>query len=115
MSITKAAIGSAFLYEGIGKLKGLEDTSLLQALNHVSKYSDSCWDFEKFRTAVERAKKPDDLLTYCVEQLKPCGTKEMNEDGTYPWEYNNLLGLWKKAEKKQYYNIPYECAMACFN
>ena len=88
MSITKAAIGSAFLYEGIGKLKGLEDTSLLQALNHVSKYSDSCWDFEKFRTAVESNK---DLLEYCVEQLKPCGTKEMSKDGTYSWEYNNLM------------------------
>lgn len=30
-------------------------------------------------------------------------------------KHSSMLGLWKKAEKKQYYNIPYECAMACFN
>ena len=89
MSITKAAVGSAFLYRDIsGKLKGLEDTSLFQALNHVSKYSDDCWNYFKFRTAVESNK---DLLEYCVEQLKPCGTKEMSKDNTYSWEYNNLM------------------------
>lgn len=88
MSITKAAIGSAFVYEEIGKLKGLEDTSLFQALNHVSKYSDSCWDFEKFRTAVER---DEDLFKYSVNALARCGTKEMSKDGTYLWEYNNLM------------------------
>ena len=93
MSITKAAIGAYYQYHGfdkvddIYKIKGL-DTNVVEAANHVSKYTDNCWDFEKFRTAVES---DENLLTYSINALKPCGTKEKNEDGTYPWEYNNLM------------------------
>lgn len=93
MSITKAAIGAYYQYHGfdevddIYQIKGL-DTNVVEAANHVSKYTDNCWDFEKFRTAVES---DENLLTYSINALKPCGTKEKNEDGTYPWEYNNLM------------------------
>jgi len=99
MSITKAAIGSYYLFHQFdedNKIEGL-DTNVWEAANHVSKYSPLKktlrgkvygWDYDHFRTAVESNK---DLLAYCVEQLEPCGTKKMNEDGTYPWEYNDLM------------------------
>jgi len=91
MSITKAAIGAYYHdideVDDIYKIKGL-DTNVWEAANHVSKYTDNCWDFEKFRTAVESG---ENLLTYSINVLKPCGTKKKNEDGTYPWEYNNLM------------------------
>lgn len=99
MSITKAAIGSYYLFHKFDeedKIEGL-DTNVWEAANHVSKYSSEKktlrgkfygWDYDHFRTAVESDK---DLLAYCVEQLEPCGTKKMNEDGTYPWEYNDLM------------------------
>lgn len=102
MSITKAAIGAYYYYHDFDKdddiynIEGL-DTNVVEAANHVSKYTAEAkeidgklygWDYNHFRTAVESDK---DLLEYCVEQLKPCDTKKKNEDGTYPWEYNDLM------------------------
>ena len=102
MSITKAAIGAYYWFkdfdevDGIYNIEGLE-TNVVEAANHVSKYTAEAkkingklygWDYNHFRTAVESDK---NLLAYCVEQLKPCGTKKRNEDGTYPWEYNDLM------------------------
>ena len=89
MSITKAAVGLIYhkydeeyrRYYGIENNEGKNICNIGQALNMLSGYSDSEWDYEDFRSQVENNR---NLLFYSHGQLN--GAKK-----TRSMEYNNLM------------------------